>query len=337
MRLVAFLPDMQPELKSAFAGASDIDLVLTEDEDTFARQLPGAVAAALYSGSYNERLAESLGRSRDLVWVQAGSTGYDRLLHFGIPNGVRISTAGALWAGTVAEHALALILGLLRKLPLAEAQKANGHWDRENIRETVTVLERARVAIIGMGAIGQAIATRITAFGADIIAVVRDPDAVAPEVRQQAHTVTDLAGLLGQLDQVDIVVPAVPLNPTTERLIDAAFLARMGHGALLVNISRGGVVDETALIHALSQKRIGGAGLDVFEVEPLPSDSPLWSFDNVILTPHVGGFGDPRRLSTLARLIFENARRFSSGAPLLNEIKRPSPDPKPELLTEIRA
>lgn len=337
MRLVAFLPDMQPELTSAFAGASDIDLVLAGDEDTFARQLPGAMAAALYSGSYNDRLAECFDRSRDLAWVQAGSTGYDRLLHFGIPDGVRISTAGALWAGTVAEHALALILGLLRRLPLAEAQKADGHWDREKIRESVTVLEGTRVAIIGMGAIGQAIATRIAAFGADIIAVVRNPETVAPRVRQQARAVTDMAGLLGQLDDVDIVVPAVPLNAATERLIDAAFLDRMRPTALLVNISRGGVVDEQALIQALSQKRLGGAGLDVFEVEPLPSDSPLWSFDNVILTPHVGGFGDPRRLATLAELILENAKRFSIGAPLLNEIERPSPERKPELLTETRA
>lgn len=337
MRLVAFLPDMQSELKSAFAGASGFDLVLAGDEETFARQLPGATAAALYSGSYNDRLAECVGRSRDLAWVQAGSTGYDRLLHFGIPDGVRISTAGALWAGTVAEHALALILGLLRRLPSAEAQKAEGRWDRENIRESVTVLEGARVAVIGMGAIGQAIATRIAAFGAEIIAVVRDPENVAPEVRHKARAVTDIAGLLGELDDVDIVVPVVPLNAATERLIDAAFLDRMRPEALLVNISRGGVVDEKALVDALTRKRLGGAGLDVFEVEPLPSDSPLWSFDNVILTPHVGGFGDPRRLATLAQLIFENAKRFSSGAPLLNEVERPSLERKPELLTETRS
>jgi len=337
MRLVTFLPDMQPELRSAFAAAPEIDLVLTGDEDAFARALPGATAVALYSGSYNGRLAECLSRSPGLGWVQAGSTGYDRLLHFGIPEGVRISTAGALWAGTVAEHALALVLGLLRRLPLAEAQKADGHWDRENIRETVGVLEGACVAIIGMGAIGQAIASRIAAFGAEIIAVVRDPESVAPAVRGQVRAVTDMKGLLRQLDGVDVVVPAVPFTAENENLIDAAFLGRMKPGALLINISRGGVVDEAALIDALSRKHLGGAGLDVFETEPLPSDSRLWSFDNVILTPHVGGFGDPRRLSTLARLVLENAKRFAGGEPLVNEIERPSRESNSDMLTETRS
>lgn len=334
MRLVAYLPDMQPELRSAFAGASDIDLVLADDEDAFVEALPGARAAALYSGSYNERLAGCLSRCPELGWLQAGSTGYDRLLEFGVPDGVRISTAGALWAGTVAEHALALILGLLRRLPLAEAQKAGGRWNRETIRHSVSVLEGARVAIIGMGAIGQAIASRIAAFGATVVAVVRHPEAVTRDVRDKADAVTDMAGLLRQLDSIDIVVPAVPLNAGTERLIDAGFLGRMKPGALLINISRGGVVDEAALVDVLASKRIGGAGLDVFETEPLQTGSPLWSFDNVILTPHVGGFGDPRRLATLAQLIFENAQRFASGEALANEIRRPCPEVKPDLLTE---
>ncbi len=334
MRLVAFLPDMNAELQAALAGVSDIELVLADDEDRFARELPGAHAAALYSGSYNARLAAAFAGSEGLGWVQAGSTGYDRLLHFGVPVGVRISTAGALWAGTVAEHALALVLGLLRQLPAAEAQKTAGHWNRDQIRTSVAVLEGARVAIIGMGAIGQAIATRLAAFGAEVLAVVRDPASATAGVRGLARSVTDLPGLVRQLDQVDIVLPVVPLNSETTALIDADFLSRMKPGALLINISRGPVVDQTALIDALSRGHLGGAGLDVFAVEPLPSASPLWSFANVILTPHVGGFGDPRRLTTLAGLIADNGVRFVTGAPLLNELVRPTATVRSEQLME---
>ncbi|MDF1720570.1 MAG: D-2-hydroxyacid dehydrogenase [Minwuia sp.] len=334
MRLVTFLPDMHVELQTAFAGASRIELVVTGDEDRFAQALPGAQAAALYSGSFNADLAAAFAGAPGLGWVQAGSTGFDRLLQFGVPDGVRLSTAGALWAGTVAEHALALILGLLRQLPLAEAQKTHGAWDRERIRNAVSVLEGARVAIIGMGAIGQAIAARVRAFGAEVVAVVRDPSSAPDKIYASSSLVTDMTGLRQHLGQVDIVLPAVPLNRNTTGLIDAGFMAGMKPGSLLINISRGPVVVEGALIEALTTGHLGGAGLDVFDVEPLPADSPLWSQDNIILTPHVGGFGDPRRLSILAQLIRDNAERFRSGAPLLNEVDRPTHTVRTEMLTE---
>ena len=322
MRLVTYLPDMRPELRSALSGAPEIESVLTDSEDAFIRELSKAEGAALYSGSYNERLAAAVAAAPSLRWIQAGSTGYDRLLRFGVPDHVRISTAGDLWAGTVAEHALALLLGLLRRMPMIEAQKVHRDWNRQAIRESVGVLEGKRVAVIGMGAIGRGIAKRLNAFDTRVVAVVRHPERASADICDLAGCVTDMDGLRRHLDEIDVVMPAVPLSADTEGMIDADFLGRMKSDALLVNIARGEVVEEGALTAVLAAGRLGGAGLDVYEREPLPADSPLWNFENVILSPHVGGFGDPRRLNVLASLLVENAERYLGGLMLRNELGR---------------
>jgi phosphoglycerate dehydrogenase-like enzyme len=121
------------------------------------------------------------------------------------------------------------------------------------------------------------------------------------------------------LQQSDFVVLVVPITPQTRRMIDATALAQMKPGAYLINIGRGDVVDEPALIDALRQRRIAGAALDVFHEEPLPNDSPLWQLDNVILTPHIAGI-TPNYEPRAAAIFAENLRRFVAGQPLLNQV-----------------
>jgi phosphoglycerate dehydrogenase-like enzyme len=322
MRLVTFLADVNPEMAAALDGIDGLESVLAGTEDEFCAAVADADAACVYNGAYSRAMAAAVAGAPRLRWIQTGSTGCDRLFEFGLADGIRVSTAGGLWAGAVADHAVALLLAVLRQLPLAEAQKRDGAWNRQAIRPRVRAVGGLRVAIIGFGAIGRQIGGRLRAFEAVVTAAVRDPARLGAEVRASADEVVTVDALRRRLDRFDVVMPAVPLDASTHRLVDAGFLAAMRPGAILVNITRGGVVDEAALVAALAGGRLGGAGLDVFGTEPLPPDSPLWRLDNVVLTPHVAGFGDPRHPALLAALVARNVRACMAGRDLENEVPR---------------
>ncbi len=233
----------------------------------------------------------------------------------GLPEGAIFANAGSVWAPTVADHALAMMLGLIRRLPACERNRAESRWARNEIAVGLSALEDATVLCVGFGGIGREVAIRARAFGARVIAATRSGKA-GPE----ADSAVTMSGLHAALREADIVVVAVALADTTRHLIDAAALAGMKRTALLVNVARGPIVDEAALVAALAEKRIAGAGLDVFGVEPLPASSPLWGFDNVILTPHVGGYGGRKTRERLAQLCRDNVDRFRAGQPLKNLI-----------------
>ncbi|MEC9345440.1 MAG: D-2-hydroxyacid dehydrogenase [Pseudomonadota bacterium] len=331
MRLVTHLPDANDVLWPVLSAEKGLEPVLAATPAEFCEAVAGADAVALYAGAYDATIARSVRAARDLRWIQTGSTGYDRLAEFGIPSGVRISTAGPLWAATVAEHAMALLLGIIRQSPMIEAQRQGG-WNREEIRARLGVLEGARVAVVGFGAIGQAIAKRLRGFEVTVVAVTRDVARIPPQGRALAQEFVPARSLSKVLQTVDAVVLAVPLTAETRDLMDAAMFSAMKPGAVLVNIARGGVVDEEAMVAALRCGQLGGAGLDVFAAEPLPRSSALWSMPNVIVSPHVGGFGHPGRTRELARLIARNARNLMNGAPLENEVALPE-----SMLTEVTA
>jgi D-2-hydroxyacid dehydrogenase (NADP+) len=168
--------------------------------------------------------------------------------------------------------------------------------------------------IVGLGRIGQRLARLADAFGMTVVGVKRAPQSV-PGV---AHIVTPMQ-LLDALPQADFVALTCPLTPETEGLIGASALAAMKPGAYLVNVARGRVVDEPALIQALTQGTLAGAALDCVHEEPLPPGSELWRFPNVLLTPHSAG--ETRRYETrIIDLLLENIRRLEAGSPLLNEV-----------------
>jgi phosphoglycerate dehydrogenase-like enzyme len=211
------------------------------------------------------------------------SAGIEGLARWTVPPHVALSRAGSALAPTVAEHALALVLALRRGLH----HLPRGTWtDERTAAGWCSSLEGEHALIVGCGQIGRAVARRLRPFGAHVTGLNRTPgdlaefDVVAPLDRIDDH-----------LPQAGVVVLCLPLTPGTGGLLDRARLARLRPGAHLVNVGRGGVVDETALAEALASGRIGGAGLDVFATEPLPADSPLWAAPNAILTPHVAGLG----------------------------------------------
>ena len=223
-------------------------------------------------------------------------------------------------AGTIAEHVVAVTLAVFRKLPEAHRAQAARHWAQNEIATppACRMIAGSTALVVGLGAIGLAVAQALAALGATVMGVKRRAASELPPGVTSVHTPDRLRDLL---PQADVVVVAAPETLETRHLIGAAELAAMRADSLLVNISRGGVIDESALVAALATRQIGAAALDVFEDEPLPPDHPLWSFPHVLITPHTSGFR-PDHWEAAVALFAENLRRFEAGEPLLNVVDK---------------
>jgi D-2-hydroxyacid dehydrogenase (NADP+) len=243
------------------------------------------------------------------------TAGWDALLTHGAPSGMPISNSSGIWTPVVVEHAFAMLLGLLRCLPQIERGRAEGRWVQGAIRDSLSCLRTRTLVVLGMGSIGRAAARIAKAFEMRVIGVSRTP-------RTDAHAdrVVGVEQLSAVLPEADALLISVPLTPATRHLVGAGELARLKPSAVLINVARGEVVDEAALVRALADGRLAGAGLDVFAEEPLPPDHALWRLDNVIISPHVGGYGDPHLLEGLARHFRANLDRFLAGQPLQDRV-----------------
>jgi phosphoglycerate dehydrogenase-like enzyme len=295
------------------AAGAPIQCVTTSEE--LAASLTGAGVLCSYDIPANWR---SL--APKLRWLQFPGAGVDGLKPTGIldaGSGIMITTAAGIHASTICEYVFGSMLmfnwnwAQMVRLQDKHVWARSASWYKLDRRELVG----QTLGIVGVGNIGRQIAKLGRAFGMRVLGMRRsmadeqgDPDIDAYIPPERLHEL---------LSQSDYVVLAVPLTQTTEKLIGEAELRAMRPNAYLVNIARGHVVDEKALIRALNEGWIAGAGLDVTEEEPLPSDSPLYSMQNVILTPHISGnsiYYEKR----LAVLFADNLRRFRAGEPLLN-------------------
>jgi phosphoglycerate dehydrogenase-like enzyme len=200
-------------------------------------------------------------------------------------------------------------------LPALERRRTGRVWDRISLMGQLRSADGARVGILGYGAIGREIALRLKPFGTQILGIARRPKPC--DVAERVIGWSELAPLLPELDAL---INAVPAGPSTQRIVDAAMLAALKPTAVLVNIGRGATVDEDALHAALSSGRLAGAGLDVFATEPLPQDHPFWALENVILSPHVAGFGSPQAMRRLHELCRANIINVREGRPPLNPV-----------------
>lgn len=261
-------------------------------EDELIARLPGVFATVAGGEPYNERVFAA---APGLRVVARMGVGYDRV---DVPAATRHGVAVAMAFGTnheaVADFAFALIAALGCQLPGYHRKVLDGGWGG-NVHLS---LWQATVGIVGLGRIGQALARRCRGFEMRVVACdpVIDPDYAA----QLGVELMPLERLLADADFVSLHAPH---TPETDRLIDRERLAVMKPTAYLVNTARGGLIDEAALIEALEQRRIAGAGLDVFEVEPLPADSPLRRLDNVLLTPHCAGTSTRSLVDMLDRCV----------------------------------
>ncbi len=248
---------------------------------------------------------ELIAQMPSLQVVQLLTVGFDAVLDY-MPEHVTLCNAVGIHDAGTAELAVGLILASLRGIDDFARAMPRGEW----IHERRTSLVDRKVLIIGAGGVGQAIAQRLNPFEVEITQVARS----------QRSGVMDITELPSLLPKADIVVLAVPLTVTTKRLVNDSFLSQMRDGALLVNVSRGGVVDTDALVQHAQQGRIRAA-LDVTDPEPLPPEHPLWQIPGVLISPHVGG--NTSAFLPRARALVENQiARWRNGEPLAHVVQR---------------
>jgi phosphoglycerate dehydrogenase-like enzyme len=256
-----------------------------------------------------------------LRWIALASAGADHMLRAGLvrPSSAVVTTANGVHAVPISEYALSTMLMWSRHWPHMLDMKRDHIWadPDERIRLRAQELFGSTLGVIGLGAIGRRIAQLGRAFGMRVLAVRRsvapgDTDPDVDELLPSARLGDLLAGS-------DYAVISLPSTPESHHLLGAEQLRQMKPTAFLVNIARGEIIDEQALIQALQDGTIAGAALDVFETEPLPTESPLWTLPNVIMSSHVSGISD-RYSQRLTDLLLDNLARFREGRPLRNVV-----------------
>jgi phosphoglycerate dehydrogenase-like enzyme len=265
-----------------------------------------------------------------LRWVQLLSAGADRAIgHPVFRDGAILTTASGIHAVNIGELVILMMLAWGQRLLGLIDHQRRADWPENRLELFVPQeLRGASVGIVGYGSIGREVGRLASAFGMRVLALDEseapvDRGYVIPGVGDPEGLIPDRfyhpGGMRKMLAECDYVVIAVPLTDATRNLIGVEELRAMQSSAFLINVARGGVVDEPALIQALREGWIAGAGLDVFVQEPLPSDSPLWGMENVILTPHIAGW-TPHYNERAADVLAENLQRYLSGRPLLNQV-----------------
>jgi phosphoglycerate dehydrogenase-like enzyme len=298
--------------------APQMDVLVTEDRSEMEPVLQEIEVAA-------RRFPHDLiPQAPKLQWYQQWGAGADWLLRHPEVRELpfTLTSASGVHAIPITEHILAYMFSFARQLTHAMRAQLASAWDRPEREgfspdEPIFELYGKTVLLIGVGAIGQRTAEVASAVGMRVLGLRRDP-------RQDAPGVERMYGpqeLLQVLPEAHFVVLTVPLTPETRGMIDEAELRTMRADAYLINIGRGGTVQENALVQALREGWIAGAGLDVFESEPLPEGSPLWQMSNVILTPHYAGL-TPQYERRATGIFLDNLARYVSGEPLRNVVDK---------------
>lgn len=293
-----------PQWREEFPEVEFVSVTTPEEQ---LRAVPGADA---YIGWITREAFVAAGPQ--LRWVHAPSAGVER--HVSIPelveSDVILTNTRGSHAPTIAEHTFAMLLALTRRiLELGEYQKEHA-WKRPTNPRGIMGLT---MTVVGFGQIGRAIGKRALGFEMNVIGVDARPSAPPPGVDE----VWGLDRLDEALRQADVVAIATPITPETRGMIDARRIGLLKPDAYLLVVSRGGIVDEAALIAALKEGRLAGAGLDVMATEPLPPDDPLWDAPNIILTPHSSGASE-QTTGAVASITTANLHNFVTGAELSN-------------------
>lgn len=284
--------------------------------------LAARAEAAYYSNDmfpeFGRQFFSALQKAPGLQWMQVFNAGVDHPVFASmLKRGVRLTTSSGTAAEPLAQAAIGGMLYLARNFPRWLANQRNHVWDRSRKTEDLPRDLRGQVMLVfGLGKIGEHIARLARAFGLHVIGVRRT--AVKTEHVDEMHTPEELIQLLPRCDWL---VLACPLNDETRGLVNAELLARLPRGARLINIGRGEVIDEPALIEALQSGQLAGAYLDVFAKEPLPAESPLWDLPNVLITAHnaAASSGNDARVNAL---FFDNLKRLVRHEPLINEVTK---------------
>ncbi len=315
MKIVLCYPVEKHHIQSIQAAAPDAD-VINAGQTGINEALP---TADIFCG--HAKVPVDWQRAVDsgqLKWIQSSAAGMDHCLTPPvIASGIVVTSASGLFANQVAEQTMALLFGLIRSLPTFFRAQQN----REFIRRPTRDLHGLTIGIVGCGGNGRRIAEVLAPFQVRLIGTDLFPEEVRTLAGETFESLGHANELPTLLEQSDIVIVCAPLNEQTRGMIAKEQLALMKPTSFLINVGRGPLVVESDLVAALESKAIAGAGLDVTEIEPLPTTSPLWDLPNVIITPHVGA-QSAVRVDTSTRFFCENLRRFRSGQPLQNVVDK---------------
>jgi phosphoglycerate dehydrogenase-like enzyme len=318
-QLVNELRSLSPDLEIYMRKASQAEEV---PADLWAR------AEVLYTA----RALPTAEQAPRLRWIQFHFAGVDHAIEAPIlrkPGLVATTLSGAA-ASQLAEYVVMMMLALGHRLPEMMAYQKRAEWPKDRWeRFSPLELRDSTVGIVGYGSIGRQVARLLQPFGATVLASKRDamrpqdsgysPEGEGDPGGDLVYRLYPAQALKSMLKDCDFIAVTVPRTPETRGLIRAEHFDVMKPTAFLVDVSRGGIVDQAALLAALKEHQIAGAALDVFPEEPLPPEHPLWKLPNVILTPHISG-NTPHYDERALRLFAENLRRFLGGAPLFNRV-----------------
>lgn len=312
--LLGIDPETYPEnaVSTVRSLASDYEIVVTTDRD----EIEGVIDRVEIALAHIPR--DLMATAPSLKWYQQVGAGADWLDRYPdiVDAEFTITNASGVHAVPISEHMLAFLLSAARGFPSSIRGQREKIWS-ENRKQNLFELADKRCLLLGVGAIGERFARLAAACDMEVIGLRRDPSKPAEGVRRMVGP----DALRDELPQADVVANTLPLTPETRHIIGRAEIEIMKPGSYIVNIGRGGTIDEAAMIDALKSGHLAGAGLDVFEEEPLPESSPLWEMDNVIITPHYSGL-TPRYNERVFDIFCRNLERYLAGDELLNVVDR---------------
>ncbi|MGH2458327.1 MAG: D-2-hydroxyacid dehydrogenase [Chloroflexota bacterium] len=310
IKLVIYPPEDESLPERIRRAVPSVSVIVARDAAEAAREI--ADADAVYGRVDRDLLAAA----RRLRWIQSPAIGLERTMFPElIAHPLVMTNPRGIFADDIADHVLAMVTGFARQMPRSLRQQLQRRWDPRDYE--VKHLPDCTLGIFGLGGIGSGVARRAAAFEMRVIAV----DARRTERPAEVAELWPASRLHDLLGQSDFVVICAPETPETRGLFDSSVFKAMKKSAYLINIGRGKIVRLDALVEALRAGELAGAGLDVFEVEPLPADHPLWDMENVVITPHIAGVG-PHTGERRHQVLLDNLARFAAGEPLLNVVDK---------------
>ena len=295
------------------AAGKNINLIMIADTNEMKKHVADA---EVILGAIDANLVPS---AKNLKWVQTFAAGVENMSQELKDHPCTVTNMQRVYAPVIAETAIALLLSLTRGLTQVSIPAfAQRKWMQPTADTPLVDLYGKKIGIVGMGGIGSETARRLHyGFNMQVLAT----DAKALPKPEFVAELNDPTWFMEMVPQVDVLMSAAPLTPLTRQMFNDAVFSKMKPGSYFINVSRGGLVDQDALVRALKEKRIAGAGLDVVTPEPLPGDSPLWTCPNLVITPHNSG-NAPIRQERAVALVAENIRRYSNNLPLKNVVDK---------------
>lgn len=300
--LLNFPEDVRREYVHGLAEAfPELDVVEADHHSRVDPHIAGAEILITFGAHMSDAVLE---KGKRLRFIQALGTGVDGIVDRpALRPGVVVASLHGLQSDAVAESVIGSMLALARSLPRSLRNQAAGRWERFEVE----LISGKTAGILGVGVIAEHLAPRLAALGMRVVGITSTPRELPGFTEMRPRT--ELANAVEDLDHLVLLIP---YTPETKGIVGRAVLAAMKPAAFLINVARGGVVDEPALIEALRSGSIAGAALDVFAEEPLPKDHPFWNMENVIVTPHMGGFRKGYAAAALP-VVIDNIRYFLAG------------------------